>query len=286
MSIQNEDRKPTDNMEKLKQEASACGPGCGCHAGGSSNRVRWIVGVIIILAAGVLVARAMIKNNGASAEKVTAGFASLQTIGQAPAPAVEAISITKEAPTPIPGAGPTTSPRTLSLFEASGPLAANGGGRLPGDAATKETPAAVAVLAPTTTEAPAASDSVIVKEIGALTELNMVAADTGGVFVFLAGTNEPAVKAPITLMRSAAKTIESQASVKIGIFTLKPGSRDYAQISMQMPVPGVLAMVKGRGMSAVSGEITEPKLIQGFVAASSAGGCGPSSGGCGPAGCN
>ncbi|MBU4365897.1 MAG: hypothetical protein L6437_16565, partial [Kiritimatiellae bacterium] len=72
----------------------------------------------------------------------------------------------------------------------------------------------------------------------------------------------------------------------IGIFTLKPGSRDYEQIATQMPVPGVLAMVKGRGMIPVSGDITETKLIQGFVAASSGGGCGPSSAGCGPAGCN
>ena len=42
-----------------------------------------------------------------------------------------------------------------------------------------------------------------------------------------------------------------------------------------MAVPGVLALVKGRGMSAVSGEITEAKLVQGYVAAGSAGGCGP-----------
>ena len=50
-----------------------------------------------------------------------------------------------------------------------------------------------------------------------------------------------------------------------------------------MAVPGVLAMVKGRGMSAVSGEVTEAKLLQGYVAAGSAGGCGPGAGaGCCP----
>ena len=77
--------------------------------------------------------------------------------------------------------------------------------------------------------------------------------------------------------------IESKAGLKCGLFTLKAGSRDYDQIAAQMSVPGVLAMVKGRGMSAVSGDITEAKLVQGFVAASSAGGCGPSAGaGCCP----
>jgi hypothetical protein len=52
---------------------------------------------------------------------------------------------------------------------------------------------------------------------------------------------------------------------------------------MGRSVPGVLAMVKGRGMSAISGEITEDKLVQGYVAASRSGGC--DSGGCGSGGC-
>ncbi|MCX6992360.1 MAG: hypothetical protein NT011_04370 [Kiritimatiellaeota bacterium] len=223
MSTKNEDLKPTDNMETLKPEASACGPGCGCHTGGSACRARWIVGAIIILAAGVLVARALIKNNSAAPEKVASGFASLPTTGQTPAPAANAV--------------------------------------------------------------PATSATVAVKEIGALSELNAMAADTGGVFVFLAGKNKPLIKAPLAQMRSAAKTIEAQGQ-KIGLFTLKTDSPDYAQVAAQMQVPCVLAMVKGRGMVPVSGDITEPKLIQGFVAASSAGGCGPASSGCGPAGCN
>jgi len=256
MNTKNEDPKPTDNMEALKQEASACGPGCGCHAGGPARRIRWIVGVIIIIAAGALVARAMIKNNSASAEKAASGFASLPTVGQVPATSAT-----------LP---PTTSPRTLSRFEASGPLAADGGGRLPGDAATDAAPATPATVA--------------VKEIGALSELNAVAADTGGVFIFLAGKNEPLIKAPLAQMRGAAKMIEAQGQ-KIGLFTLKTDSPDYAQVATQMAVPCVLAMVKGRGMIPVAGDITEAKLIQGFVAASSSGGgCGPS--GCGPSGCN
>jgi len=235
MSIKNEDPKLSDNMEKPQKEASACGPGCGCHTAGPSNRIRWIVGVVIILAAGALVARAVIKNNGASVEKAAPTFASVPTAGQVAAPAVGAVSVTKEASAPVPGAVPATN-------------------------------------------------SITVQEIGALSDLNAVAADTGGVFVFLAGKNEPQIKAPLAQMRSAAKTIEAQGQ-KIGIFTLKPGSRDYEQIATQMQVPGVLVAVKGGGMIPVSGGITETKLIQGFVAASSSGGgCGPS--GCGPRGCN
>lgn len=243
MSAKNEDRKPTDNMDVPKQEASACGPGCDCHAGGPSNRMRWIAGVIVLVAAGVLVARAMMKTSGAPTDKAVSGFAALPTVGQAPAPAVGAI------------------PATSALRQAERPS-----GRLPGDAATNE--------------ASAAPVTVAVQEIGALFDLNTVAADTGGVFVFLPGKDDPVIKAPLAQMRSAAKTIEAQGQ-KIGLFTLKTDSPDYAQVAAQTLVPCVLAMVKGRGMIPVAGDITEAKLIQGFVAASS---CGPS--GCGPSGCN
>jgi len=229
MNTKNEDPEPTANLESLKQETPACGPGCDCHAAGPACRVRWIVGAIVILAAGMLMARALMKNNSAPADTTASGFAALPAAGQTPAP--------------------------------------------------------VANATPATDAASIASVTVAVKELGALNELNAVAADTGGVFIFLPGKDEPLIKAPLAQMRGAAKMIEAQGQ-KIGLFTLKTDSQDYAQIAAQAPVPCVIAMVKGRGMIPVSGDITETKLIQGFVAASSAGGCGPSAPGCGPAGCN
>ncbi|NLF38912.1 hypothetical protein GX586_05665 [bacterium] len=126
---------------------------------------------------------------------------------------------------------------------------------------------------------PAAS---AVKEIGTLAELNTVAAGTDAVFVFLPDANG---EAPVAQMTAAAKTIGAQGSV-VGIFTLKKTAPEYESIAAQVPVPCVLAMVKGRGAAPVSGDITETKLVQGFIAASSGGGCGPASAGCGPAGCN
>ena len=229
MATNNDNSKPTDNMELPKKEALACGPGCGCHAGGSSVRIRLIIGVIVLVAAGVLAARAVMKNKSASTVKAASEFVSLPTLAQASAPAVGAM--------------------------------------------------------PVTNETPAAPATVAVQEIGALSDLNAVAADTGGVFVFLAGKNDPVIKSPLAQMRNAAKTIEAQGQ-KIGLFTLKTDSPDYAQVAAQTGVPCVIAMVKGRGMVPVSGDITETKLVQGFVAASSAGGCGPASAGCGPSGCN
>jgi hypothetical protein len=127
------------------------------------------------------------------------------------------------------------------------------------------------------------SDTVAEKEIGALSELNVVAANMDAVFVFLPGKGKTDSKASTSQIRDAARKIESQARNKIGIFTLKTNSPNYEQIAAQLSLPGVLAMVKGRGMAPVTGEITETKLVQAYVSASSAGGCGPSAGaGCCP----
>ena len=135
--------------------------------------------------------------------------------------------------------------------------------------------------APNTAATP--SDAIAVKEIGALSDLNTVANDMAGVFVFVPEKNETGVKMPAAQIQRAVKTIEPKAGGKIGVFALKTGSLDYQQVAAQMEVPGVIAMIKGRGMVPVTGEITEAKLVQAFVAASSASGCG--TGGCGPSGC-
>jgi hypothetical protein len=118
--------------------------------------------------------------------------------------------------------------------------------------------------------------------IASLSDLNTIAAANDAVFVYVPAKEGTSSNPPATAMQSAASRITSQG-YKIGLFTLKAGTRDYDLLTAQMSVPGVLAAFKGRGMSATSGDITETKLIQAFVAASSAGGCGP--GGCGPAGC-
>jgi hypothetical protein len=153
---------------------------------------------------------------------------------------------------------------------------------------------AFAPLAPATTaESPSSADqpatagaveTSVGTAIASLAELNTVAAASDAVFVYVPAKEGSAANPPVTAMKNAASRIGSQG-YKTALFTLDTGSRDYQQLTAQMSVPGVLAMVKGRGMSAVSGDISEEKLIQGFVAAGNCGpaGCGPA--GCGPAGC-
>jgi hypothetical protein len=217
MKTPNEDYQPTDNMESLKQQAAACGPRCGCHAPGTPGKMRWVLGVIVLIAAGTLVARAVIKNNGANAQTPANGFATTAMGNQ------------------------------------------------------------------TSASAPVASDTVATKEIGGLSDLNTLATDMDGVFVFLPSKNETNAQAATAQIRDAARKIETQARIKIGVFQLKTSSPEYANIAAQLSLPGVLALVKGGGVAPVTGEITEAKLTQAFVRASSAGGCG--AGGCGPSGC-
>lgn len=149
------------------------------------------------------------------------------------------------------------------------------------------TPAAAsnteAVTAPEVTPA-ASAEAGAGTMIGAFAELNTVAAKSDAVFIYLLGKDETSGNAAATkAMQAAVRTIEAKGS-KCAIFTLKAGSPDYANLGPQVSLPGVLAMVRGKGMNAVSGEITETKLVQSYVTASSAGGCG--SGGCAPGGCN
>ncbi len=220
MNAPNEEQKPVDNMEMLKQQASACGPGCDCHGTASSGQLRWVLGAIVLVIAATLAARAVVRSRATPAEPAAPGFATL------------------------------TPSTTVDSQPAVPP-----------------------------TEAATASSAVVGREIAALAELNTVAASNDAVFVYVPGKNATSGNPPVAAIESAAKRIGSQGT-KIGIFTLRAGSRDAEQLAAQMTLPGVLAMVKGKGMSPVSGEVTETKLIQGFVAASN---CGP--GGCGPGGC-
>ena len=113
-------------------------------------------------------------------------------------------------------------------------------------------------------------------ELDSLASLNKVATNTDAVFVLLAAEDQQGNQTITKEIEAAAKKIQSNGS-SIRAFRLKKDAPDYAQLAKQFSIPCVVAMVKGRSMSAVSGisEITEAKLIQAFVTASR-----PSSGCC------
>lgn len=113
-----------------------------------------------------------------------------------------------------------------------------------------------------------------------LNALNKVAINQDAVFVFI-----PALKNDLvddktnTAVLAAQRTLQSN-KITLGLYTLTNSSPDYSKISAQVQTPTVLVACKGKGMAAVSGDVTEQKLLQAFVKSSSAGACGPS--GCAP----
>ncbi|MGA2070958.1 MAG: hypothetical protein ABSG97_06375 [Sedimentisphaerales bacterium] len=110
--------------------------------------------------------------------------------------------------------------------------------------------------------------------LDSLASLNKVAINRDAVFIFvLANDNEIVKKEVLDAIASAEQKLKS-SGVNIGLYTLQfSPSKEYASITAQLPLPGMLVMSKGRGMGTVSGEITETKLLQAYVASSRAGGC-------------
>ncbi|MCF7816355.1 MAG: arsenite efflux transporter metallochaperone ArsD [Kiritimatiellales bacterium] len=124
------------------------------------------------------------------------------------------------------------------------------------------------------------------QKLNALSELNTVAIQQDAVLVFVPNAGNDAM-APATesAMQAAQKTLK-RSELELGLYTLDRVAADYPMISAQTATPAILVMAKGRGMSVVPADAAESKILQAFMSASSAGGCG--SGGCGPsaAGCN
>jgi hypothetical protein len=115
--------------------------------------------------------------------------------------------------------------------------------------------------------------------IDSLASLNKLAVNQDAVFVFVpANDNEIVKKKTLDAIASAEQKLKS-SDIRIGLYTLQfSPSKEYASIAAQLTLPGMLVISKGRGMGAVSGEITETKLLQAYVASSRAGGCCPAGG--------
>lgn len=120
--------------------------------------------------------------------------------------------------------------------------------------------------------------------LSALNELNSVAMDQDAVLVFIPNAgNDRMAAATESAMLAAQKTL-TRSQLKLGLYTLDSAAADYPTITAQTATPAILMAVKGRGMMIIPADSTESKILQAFMSASNAGGCG--SGGCGPRGCN
>ncbi len=105
--------------------------------------------------------------------------------------------------------------------------------------------------------------------LGQLSDLNGPAVKADAVLVFLPGSEG---NAPAEPLRGAARTIHSSGA-NCGVYTLSMGSRDYLAMAQQVKVPSVVVFARGGGIVPVSGEITETRLVQGYLEALGSGGC-------------
>lgn len=132
----------------------------------------------------------------------------------------------------------------------------------------------------TDTESPQndkANSSLWDKPLESLASLNEVAGGKDAVFLYLPARGQSPDENVKKEIEAAAGKAQLQGT-KIAFFVLEEGSADYAQVTSQVPVPCVLAMVYGTGKSAATTNITEGNLLQSLVAASRPSGCSP--GGC------
>ena len=249
----------SDNEEQVSGQKNAsdvqpCCDGGSCDPSGSDgNGKKWkmIVFILIVIAAGVVLARSFISKSNSDSTQSQQAFASIQTNNGLDTP-------------PPPKAAEKGEMSVESEIKIETPPAE--GDTIKQDVSVKAAP------------------SLWKADLDSLASLNKVATDTDAVFVLLAAKDQLHDQAITKEIEAAAQKIMANGT-KVSAFRLKESAPEYANLVKQVTVPSVLAMVKGLGMSAVSKDITETKLVQAFVAASRPSGCGPSAAGCGPTGC-
>jgi hypothetical protein len=114
--------------------------------------------------------------------------------------------------------------------------------------------------------------------LASLASLDTAARDMGGVVILLVNNDTEKTPAMLQEIAAAIKTIASRGT-RMGTFQLSGATPDFAAMTAQMPAPGVLVAVKGRGMRGVQGsDINETKLLQAWLAAMQPRSCCPAGG--------
>ncbi|MHC4510681.1 MAG: hypothetical protein ACYTAO_17285 [Planctomycetota bacterium] len=103
------------------------------------------------------------------------------------------------------------------------------------------------------------------------------AAGQEAVFVLLPDESGEAAERLLQQMEQAAGKI-TENGTPVGTFKIDSKSDDYALLTRNLSIdsfPSVVVLVKGCGSSVVSGQITEARLLEAFLAASTPGSCCP-----------
>ena len=129
-----------------------------------------------------------------------------------------------------------------------------------------------------TSDAPAAGEVTL----GSIASLRGKTADLDAALILLPGKDPPGEQRAADAMAGAIKTLRAKGK-RVAAFTLDESDADHARLVENFPaasLPSIVALGKsGCGSKAVSGEITEAKLLCAFDAVSTpSGSCCPSTG--------
>ncbi|MDR3553366.1 MAG: hypothetical protein P4L55_01295 [Syntrophobacteraceae bacterium] len=103
-----------------------------------------------------------------------------------------------------------------------------------------------------------------------LAALDTIAAGKNVVFLYLPAKGRRPAESVEEQIENAASKAESSRGLKAAFYSLDTGSQDYSRLTGKTPAPCVLVLVRGAGMSPVTGNISEGKLLQAVVVASRA----------------
>lgn len=105
--------------------------------------------------------------------------------------------------------------------------------------------------------------------------LNALALNQDAVFIYIPiKDNAPADSKTNDAVFATQRALNAKG-VRLGLYSLTPNSPDYSGFAKLYQLPTILVASKGKGMTNVSGEVTETKLLQAYVTSSRAGGCCP-----------
>lgn len=232
---------------ELKNEAAACGPGCSCGAPSGGRRMKTAVSLVVLLAVGgILAYKASSARENASNDVAAKGDA--------------AFAVAQPAPNSMPGVAEQSSSVTQQDMAKNSAVS--------GDKSIAKNDAA-----------PAKGSRKIGEYLESFSALNEVASKQDAVFVYVPARNDEPVDSKTNDAVLAAQEALKSNKVALGLYTLSTSSPDYLAITAQVQAPAILVSVKGKGMSTISGDVTETKLLQAFTASSRAGGCCPSGSG-------
>lgn len=107
--------------------------------------------------------------------------------------------------------------------------------------------------------------------LDSMQSLGKMAADKNAnvAFIFLAGEDEESARTASAQVEATMNMLSSKGK-QVAAFTLHKGADGYDQLTKQFKVnslPCIIVVGRGCGAGAVSGDITETKLIQAYVAA-------------------